>query len=358
MMSLDNTYDAGRARRVRAARAARACPPAPQPRSASSPSSTAASIEVLYRDGKLVERLDARRRRRAARTSPPNLRTIRSLPLDDRLRGAAHAARRGRDLPPRPRRASTTSARSAGEAPFANPRNAASGSLRMLDPRVVAERRLRAVVWQVVEGPELATPHSAALDALAELGLPTHRKHRVCAVARRSSGRRSPRIDAARRDYPYETDGAVVKVDDFRAAGHPGRDREVSALGHRLQIRRRARAPRRVLGIEVRSAAPARSRRSRMLEPVQLAGTVVSRASLHNEQIIGQLDLRVGDRVAIEKAGEIIPQVVSRRSRPRARAPRSPFVMPERCPCCGTPVERDAGRGRGALPESALPRAR
>jgi DNA ligase (NAD+) len=239
-----------------------------------------------------------------------------------------------------------------GEPPFANPRNAASGSLRMLDPRVVERRRLRAIVWQVVEGTALATSHSAALDRLAELGLPTHRKHRV-AKSQAEILDAVHALDTERRAYPYETDGAVVKVDDFSQQAILGATAKFPrwAIAYKFGAER---AITRVLGIEVGVGRTGTLTPVANLEPVELAGTVVSRASLHNEQIVGALDVRIGDQVTIEKAGEIIPQVVSVDHAARSGA-ELVFRMPETCPSCGTKVERTPGEVAVRCPNPLCP---
>jgi DNA ligase (NAD+) len=338
MMSLDNTYGEEELREFER-RVRQGLPAAATPSFCVEPKLDGGSIEVLYRDGKLVQG-STRGDGQSGEEITQNLRTIRSLPLtipytkNLTLRGEVVIYRR--DL------SRINEARvAAGEAPFANPRNAASGSLRMLDPRVVAERPLRVMAWQVVEGPELSKTHSGALDALAELGLPTHRLHRVChsfeevwaAIAA---------IDAARKDYPYETDGAVVKVDAFAEQAILGSTAKFPrwAIAYKFGAERAATT---VLEIHVQVGRTGTLTPVAHLEPVQLAGTTVSRASLHNADIIEALGIRIGDRVIIEKAGEIIPQVVSVDVAARVfEAP--PFEMPKRCPCCQTPVAKQEGQ--------------
>jgi DNA ligase (NAD+) len=337
MMSLDNTYStdelADFLRRVRGG-----LPAASQPCFCVEPKLDGASCEILYRHGRLAGG-STRGDGLTGEDVTPNLRTMRSLPLtiayDGPLTLRAEIVIYRRDL----ERINKERAE-LGEAPFANPRNAASGALRMLDPRIVARRGLRAMIWQVVEGPELAPTHSAALDKLGELGLPTHRKHRVCRTDEELFAA-IREIDETRRSYPYETDGAVVKVDAFS---------EQAILGATAKFPRWAiaykfgaeRAVSRVKEIQVNVGRTGALTPVAIVEPVQLSGTVVSRASLHNEQIIGSLDIRVGDLVTLEKAGEIIPQVVSVDHTARSGdEPR--FEMPKVCPSCSTPVERVEG---------------
>ena len=338
MMSLDNTYGetdlAEFVRRVR-----QGLPAAQTPAFCVEPKLDGGSIEVLYRGGKLVQG-STRGDGQSGEEITQNLRTVRSLPLTIPYSG--NLTLRGEVVIYRRDLARINQARiAAGEAPFANPRNAASGSLRMLDPRVVAERPLRVMAWQVVEGPELSDTHAGALDALAELGLPTHRLHRVCSSFEEIWAAIMA-IDAARKDYPYETDGAVVKVNAFAQQDILGATAKFPrwAIAYKFGAERAATT---VLSIHVQVGRTGTLTPVANLEPVQLAGTTVSRASLHNADIVEALGIRVGDRVIIEKAGEIIPQVVSVDVTARV-SDAPPFAMPELCPCCQTPVQKEAGQ--------------
>ena len=349
MMSLDNTYSEAELRDF-ARRVQGGLPTGARPRFCVEPKLDGASIEILYRDGRLVQG-STRGDGVHGEEITENLRTIRSLPLTIPYRGPltlrAEVVIFRKDLE-RINLART----SAGEAPFANARNAAAGSLRMIDPRVVAERPLRALVWQVVEGPSLAPSHSDSLEKLAEFGLPTHRKHtratEIDAVLELVHA-----LDAARKGYPYETDGAVVKVDDFSHQAILGATAKFPrwAIAYKFSAER---ADTSVLAIEVGVGRTGTLTPVAVLEPVSLAGTVVSRASLHNEQIVGQLDIRVGDRVTIEKAGEIIPQVVAVHHSARA-GESAAFRMPEQCPSCRTQVERVEGEVAVRCPNPRCP---
>lgn len=349
MMSLDNTYTEEElrdfVRRVHAG-----LPTGAVARFCVEPKLDGASVELAYRDGRFVEgstRGDGVR----GDEITANLRTLKSIPLTIPYRGEltlrAEIVIYRRDL----ERFNAERAER-GEAPFANPRNAAAGSLRMLDPRVVAERPLRAAVWQVVEGRALSESHSAALDRVAELGLPTHGKH-VLAEDFEGVLAAVRELDRERKDYPYETDGAVIKVDDFG---------QQAILGATAKFPRWAiafkfgaeRATTRVRSIQVNVGRTGALTPVAVLDPVQLAGTVVSRASLHNEQIIEELDVRIGDSVSIEKAGEIIPQVVA--VHPEVRdGSEIVFRMPEVCPSCGTQVQRVEGEVRVHCPNRRCP---
>jgi DNA ligase (NAD+) len=334
MLSLDNTYtDEDLAEFER--RVLDRLPSGSRPTYAVEPKLDGGSIEVLYRGGRLVGG-STRGDGTSGEEIFENLKTIRSLPLSidtpEALTLRAEVVIFRRDL-----EAINAARVTNGEPPFANPRNAATGSLRMLDPRIVAQRRLRAIVWQVVEGESLSPTHSGALERLAELGLPTQRQLRVCqSLADVRSA--IAEIEQQRSAYPYEIDGAVIKVDAFA-------DQEL--LGSTAKFPRWAiaykfsaeRAMTRLRDIVVQVGRTGTLTPVAELDPVQLAGTVVSRASLHNANIVSELDVRIGDWVGIEKAGEIIPQVVHVDESARTGDER-PFVMPKRCPVCDKPVEQ------------------
>lgn len=347
MMSLDNTYDQKEldefVRRVHAG-----LPHGATPAFCVEPKLDGASVEILYRDGKFAGG-STRGDGVAGEDISENLRTIRSLPMTIEhtgpltLRGEVVIYRRDLEAINQERAA-------AGEPLFANPRNAAAGSLRMIDPREVAKRRLRALIWQVVE--DLGGSHSAGLDRLAELGLPTHRQHRIC----RNPGELSAAIAAIedkRKDFPYEIDGAVVKVDSLSEQAVLGATAKFPrwAIAYKFSAER---AVTRLLDIIVQVGRTGALTPVAVLEPVQLAGTVVSRASLHNREIVESLGVRLGDRVSIEKAGEIIPQVIAVETSARQGDER-PWAMPERCPVCGTPVAQGEGEVAVWCPNARCP---
>jgi len=291
------------------------------------------SVEILYREGRLHGG-STRGDGESGEDISENLQTIRSLPLtieDKRpltLRAEVVIYRRDLEVINAERTA-------LGEPAFANPRNAAAGSLRMLDPRIVAKRRLRVFIYQVVE--DVAPTHSEALDYLAKLGLPTHRKHQVCKDSAEIK-RALEAAEAMRTRYPYEIDGAVIKVNSFAQQRTLGETAKFPrwAIAYKFSAEQ---AETRVLGIVVQVGRTGTLTPVAELEPVELAGTTVSRASLHNADIIDTLDIRVGDLVTIQKAGEIIPQVMSVNKGSRKGGER-PFRMPTRCPVCNTAVEK------------------
>jgi DNA ligase (NAD+) len=293
-----------------------------------------ASVEVVYERGHLAQ-ASTRGDGETGEDITVNVRTIRGVPLTIphegkiTLRGEVLIFRADHDRLNEERAAE-------GLEPFANPRNAAAGAVRMLDAREVRRRPLRALFYQLVEGATMHESHSASLRWLAEQGIPTHRKETHAAslddlVARIGD------IDGARATYPYETDGAVIKVDRYR-------DQEI--LGFTSKFPKWAvaykfaaeQARTIVRDVVVQVGRTGALTPVAVLDPVELAKTTVSRASLHNGDVIAQLDVRIGDAVFIQKAGEIIPQVigVDLAARKGEELPR--FVMPTRCPVCGTPV--------------------
>lgn len=300
-----------------------------------------ASIEVIYDGGRLVL-ASTRGDGVFGEEITANVRTIRGVPA--RIPFTGRLTLRGEVVIYRKDLAALNAERiGAGLEPFANPRNAAAGALRLLDHREVAKRPLRVVFYQVVEGARVAPTHGETLDWLAEQGLPTHRRHEVLlwegvmdAIAR---------VDRSRGDYPFETDGAVVKVDAYRQQDVLGATSKFPkwAIAYKFPAER---AVTRVNEIVVQVGRTGALTPVAIMDGVELGGTIVSRASLHNGDQIRELDVNVGDRVVIQKAGEIIPQVVAvaERSRPPGSAP---FEMPSTCPACGTPVVsrlREAGK--------------
>lgn len=291
-----------------------------------------ASIEVVYDKGRMVQ-ATTRGDGAEGEEISPNVRTIRGVP--QRIPFEGKLTLRGEVVIYRKDLEKMNAERSAaGLETFANPRNAAAGAVRMMDPREVAKRPLRVIFYQAVEAPSIKPTHGETLAWLAGLGLPTHRREKVTpwegvmdAIAA---------IDRARVDYPFETDGAVVKVDSFRQQDVLGATSKFPkwAIAYKFPAERAITT---VLKIDVQVGRTGALTPVAHMDPVELGGTVVSRASLHNADQIRELDVRVGDKVAIQKAGEIIPQVVSVESRSRPEG-TAPFEMPKECPICGTKV--------------------
>ena len=331
MFSLDNAYSeddiAEFLRRV-----GEGLPDAEVPAFSIEPKLDGASIEVTYEGGHL-HLASTRGDGETGEDITENARTLKGVPLSIPYEGTLTL--RGEVVIYRRDLAKMNELREKeGQEPFANPRNAAAGAVRMLDPREVAKRPLRAVFYQAVEGPKKAPSHTATLTWLEELGLPTHRRHTLVDKDGIVGAIRA--IDAARADYPFETDGAVVKVDAYKHQDMLGETSKFPkwAIAYKFQAER---ARTRVRQIVVQVGRTGALTPVVELVPVALAGTTVSRASLHNTEHVAKLDVRVGDLVEIEKAGEIIPQVLSVIVEERP-AGTVPYVFPTACPECGGPV--------------------
>jgi DNA ligase (NAD+) len=296
------------------------------------------SISLLYVDGKL-ERAVTRGDGAVGDDVTANARTIRQLPLEVdglppllEIRGEVYLARsvlaelnRGR--------------RRVGEREFANPRNAAAGAIRLLDPREASRRRLGLWCYQVArcEGIE-SDNHVASLEWLRSRGFPVSPGLELCAGL--------PQVEAfidrwekERHDLDYDTDGIVIKVD---------RRSERDALGATSRSVRWAVAYKfppegrttKLFDIIVQVGRTGVLTPVAILDPVEVAGSTVSRATLHNFDEIMRLDVRVGDTVWVTKGGEVIPKVVGVVTAERA-SDAQPYAVPKQCPSCGTPVERE-----------------
>jgi DNA ligase (NAD+) len=233
--------------------------------------------------------------------------------------------------------------RAAGEEPFANPRNAAAGSLKQLDPRIVAKRPLDVVLYgvgRVGGADERPRSQSEMLDWLRSLGFKAPEKNWHCRSADELVTA-IQELDQLRRGLPYETDGAVIKLNSFDQRERVGFTSKAPrwAIAYKYAAEQ---AETLLKGITVQVGRTGALTPVAELEPVFLAGSTISRATLHNEDYVRQKDIRVGDTVTIEKAGEVIPAVVdvvlTRRS-----GKEIPFRFPQTCPECGSKVSRAPG---------------
>jgi DNA ligase (NAD+) len=270
----------------------------------------------------------------------PNVRTIGSVPLRLKGSGASVIEVRGevlmykRDLE-RLNRAQ----RDNGDKEFANPRNAAAGSLRQLDARVTARRRLHFFAYGVGQLAGVPEPerHSASLDWLESLGVAVGEER---AVVQGVEGLLQFYRSAAERraSLPYDIDGVVYKIDSIAAQGLLGFVSRAPrfALAHKFPPQE---ALTQVLDIEVQVGRTGALTPVARLAPVVVGGVTVTNATLHNEQEVARRDVRVGDTVVVRRAGDVIPEVVSVVLERRPDGAR-PFRMPERCPVCGSAVER------------------
>ncbi len=247
----------------------------------------------------------------------------------------------------------------AGESLFANPRNAAAGSLRQLDPRITASRQLAIWVYQLGWAEDAETPptHWETMQWLRELGFRVNPE-----IARFEStddiAAYYERWVRERDDKNYQTDGVVVKIDrlDYqRHLGFVGREPRW-AIAWKFPAER---AVTRLLSIGINVGRTGALNPYAILEPVQVSGVTVKQATLHNEDDIRRKDIRVGDYVVVERAGEVIPQVVGpdeERNKNRERGPQ--FEMPALCPACNSEVVRDEGAAAHRCVNTACPAQR
>ncbi len=295
------------------------------------------SVALEYENGVFV-RGATRGDGRVGEDVTENLRTVRSIPLRlpeslPRLivRGEVY-------MPKQVFEALNADLEVQGKPLFANPRNAAAGSLRQHDPRIAAARKLDIQVFniQLAEGKTFQT-HAETLEYLKS----QHFKvipHETCATIE-EVGERIAAIGDGRENYPFDIDGAVVKVNDLS---------QRTVLGSTAKFPRWAAAykyppeqkPSKVVDIVVQVGRTGVLTPKAVVEPVRLAGTTVTNATLHNQDFIAEKDIRIGDTVLVQKAGEIIPEIVAvlKDRRPEGT---EPYLLPTVCPVCGAPVARD-----------------
>ncbi len=266
-----------------------------------------------------------------------NLKTVKSIPLklrrevDITVRGEVYMSKKVFEE-------ITEMQERAGEIPFKNPRNAAAGSLRQKNPKITAQRQLDIFVFNVqkYEGSEFSD-HKASLDFLKELGFVTVPFYTPCKDIEQAKNELT-RIGEMRSTLPFDIDGAVIKVNDFT---------------HRKRLGSTAKFPRWAVAykyppeeketvlreIEISVGRTGVLTPTAIFDSVLLAGSTVSRATLHNEDRINEFSLALGDTIVVRKAGDIIPEVIG----VKVRSGNEPFRFPEICPSCSSPVLRDEG---------------
>jgi len=300
------------------------------------------AISLRYENGQLIHAL-TRGDGTAGDDVTTNIRTIRSIPLRLQtdtppavleVRGEIYLDRNGFQTLNQQRQ-------EAGLEPFANPRNACAGSLKLLDPTEVAKRPLDALFYGTgqCEGIQFNT-HEALLDQLKNLGLRTTPQRWKESDPQQLLSTLD-QLEALRPEFPFEMDGAVIKVnqrDLYERLGSTAKSPRW-AVAYKYEPEQ---AETTLLDITIQVGRTGVLTPVAELEPVQLAGTTVKRATLHNEDEIRRKDIRVSDRVIIEKAGEIIPVVLATVPAKRS-ADTQPFQMPTHCPECQSPVERLEG---------------
>ena len=233
--------------------------------------------------------------------------------------------------------------------PFANPRNAASGSLKLINPEEVAHRGLECTLYHMLGENLPFQTHDQALKAAAGWGLPVSDKRRIC----RDISEIEEYInywDTARKALPFATDGIVIKINELPCQKELGYTAKFPrwAVAYKFKAED---AVTKVLSIDYQVGRTGAVTPVANLEPVLLSGTTVKRATLHNREQMLQLDIRVGDYVHVEKGGEIIPKITSVELDKRGNDTVMP-VFPDRCPDCGTPLVRDEGEAKYFCPNS------
>ena len=295
------------------------------------------SVALEYRDGRFYQGA-TRGDGRVGEDVTGNLRTVRSIPknLPEKLprlivRGEVYMARSVFDR-------INEELELEGKPLLANPRNAAAGSLRQKDPKVCAKRQLDIAVFnlQLVEGRSFAT-HSETLDYLREQGFPVI-PHTVLRDPEEIL-EQIQKLGDNRMDFPYDIDGAVVKLNDLSDRSILGSTAKCPkwAVAYKYPPEQKES---RVADIVVQVGRTGVLTPKAVLEPVRLAGTTVTNATLHNQDYITEKDIRIGDTVVVQKAGEIIPEIVSvvKEKRPEGT---KPYHLPDKCPVCGAAVLRD-----------------
>jgi DNA ligase (NAD+) len=296
------------------------------------------SISLRFEDGVLVRgatRGDGFR----GEDVTENVRTIRAIPL--RIPESAPLEVRGEVFYPRSAfRKLNADREAAGEPMLANPRNAAAGTIRLLDSRVTAKRGLAAWMYSIAESRNPPATQAETLDRLRALNLPTHPYWQRC-VTFEEVRSFVDRWENDRADLDFETDGVVVKVDDRGLQAELGSTAKSPrwALAFKYPAEEATTVVRR---ISVQVGRTGTLTPVAHFDPIVLAGTTVKRATLHNYEDLARKDVRVGDAVVVEKGGDVIPKVV--RVVPEKRPPDSvPFAMPALCPVCSDPVVREKG---------------
>ncbi|EED2441402.1 NAD-dependent DNA ligase LigA [Listeria monocytogenes] len=266
-----------------------------------------------------------------------NLRTIRSIPM--KLQKDYSIEVRGEAFMPKRSFQKLNEIREEeGQMLFANPRNAAAGSLRQLDTKIAASRNLDIFLYAVADFGEMGVEtHSAGLDMLETLGLKVNKERRLCSSLEEVYAYIDEWTEK-RADLAYDIDGIVLKLNNLEQQRQMG----TTVKSPRWSIAYKFPAeevPTKLLDIELNVGRTGVITPTAVLEPVRVAGTTVSRASLHNEDLITEKDIRIGDTVLIKKAGDIIPEVIKSITEERSGSEET-FHMPKNCPTCDSELVR------------------
>jgi DNA ligase (NAD+) len=317
-----------------------------------------AAVSLTYREGVLVTGA-TRGNGIIGEDITANIRTLRDVPLRLKAKSPPDIIEiRGEVYYPFDRFEQMNEARvQAGEPVFANPRNAAAGALRQLDPAVTATRPLRFYGYSVAVPPGVALPfrtQTEVLAALAEWGIPVAPHHVRCKSLDDVAAWAHDVEMKVRAELNFAIDGGVVKVDSLALQDELG---VVGGREPRWAIARKFApdiAETRLNDIQVNVGRTGMLNPFAVLEPVEIGGTTVKLATLHNEGLIRKKDLRIGDVVQVKRAGEVIPQVIGPVPEKRT-GDEKPWAMPDECPVCGTPVDRDEEEAAVYCPNVTCP---
>ncbi|RKD71215.1 DNA ligase (NAD+) [Sinobaca qinghaiensis] len=297
------------------------------------------AVSLTYEEGRFV-RGATRGDGTTGEDITKNLRTVGSIPL--RLDNQVNIEVRGEVfMPEKSFERLNEEKEKNGEEPFANPRNAAAGSLRQLDPKIAANRNLDIFLYAIADDKGRGLPsHLESLEYMKELGFKTNPESRYCRSIEEVIAYVNEWEDA-RTNLAYETDGIVIKVNSLAQQQKLG----FTAKSPRWATAYKFPAEEKVTTLEDIILSVGRTgvvTPTALLEPVQVAGTTVKRASLHNEDLIREKDVKLGDKVVIKKAGDIIPEVVKVLTELRSGEEKD-FVMPTHCPACESELVRLEG---------------
>jgi len=339
MLSLDNVFSEGEFRAFEA-RLTKELGLQSPPSYSVEPKFDGLAVSIRYAAGVLVQAA-TRGDGSVGEDITPNARTINDIPLHCDGPGADGLSVRGEVLFTKAGFAALNARReAAGEKSFANPRNAASGSLRQLDSRITASRPLSFVAYACAVPPAGIATQTALLGFLEGLGFPVSAENRSCRGVEEVLAVRES-LERRRADLPWEIDGMVVKLDDFELASRMG------SLSHapRWAVAWKfnpAEVATRVVSLEFGVGRTGRITPVANLEPVSVGGVTVSRATLHNEDEMNRKDVRPGDLVVVRRAGDVIPEIVRSLGNPGGRR-EPPVPFPDLCPVCSGPVTRPEG---------------
>ena len=300
------------------------------------------SVALVYENGKFV-RGATRGDGFVGEDVTENLRTVRTIPLE-LTEPLPHLVVRGEVYMPRAVFDAINAEREAeGQALMANPRNAAAGSLRQLDPKIAASRRLAIFVFNLQEGSlymdgREAKTHTETLDRMAELGF-TVLPERKTIAGYDAVAKHVEYLGESRTDAAFDMDGAVIKIDSLAERKQIGEGTSTPkwAVAYKYPPEEKVT---KLVSVDIQVGRTGVLTPTANLAPVKLAGTTVSRATLHNLNFISERDIRIGDSVVVRKAGEIIPEIVESVKTFRDGSEKV-FTMPDVCPSCGHAVVRD-----------------